>query len=121
MNLIDPDKRAKELHKLLKPITQRQVTIAVGNTLENISLVGTSEDSMRKSIRENLEDHELVATPNANHHAEEDIVETTEKLDLHLTEIGTSRPICIDCEDLLKSKNIELKTECSGKKSKKRQ
>ena len=121
MSKTNPDKRAKELHALLNPITQRQVTIAVGNTTENISLVGTSENQMRKVIKENLLDHEMVAKPDVDTHAEEDIITSAERLALNLTEIGASRAVCLDCEELLKEKGIDIKTELSGKKSKKRQ
>jgi hypothetical protein len=117
----DPNKRAKELHSFLEnKITKNKVTIAVGNTNANLSLVGTSEGFLRKEIRNNLLEHEIIATPNPERHAEEDIIARANELNLTLTEIGASRAICLDCEDLLKENGVEAKTEFSGKKSKKR-
>ena len=117
----NPDERAKELwNKLKHRFTRSVVTIAVGNTEENISLVGTSENRMRKEITNSLEEHEIIAEPNENTHAEEDVVAMAKLLKLKLQAMGASRPICIDCEDLLKKNDIEPKTELSGKKSKKR-
>lgn len=64
--------------------------------------------------------NEIVAKPNLDKHAEEDIIEEANKRNLKITEIGSSRPICFDCEALLKKLNISTKTKFSGKKSKKR-
>lgn len=45
--------------------------------------------------------------------------EATER-SLTLLEIGASRPICLDCEEMIKAKGIETLTEFSGKVSKNR-
>ncbi|PID89699.1 MAG: hypothetical protein CSB01_00635 [Bacteroidia bacterium] len=121
MSKKNPDKRAKELiNSMDDEFKKRKITIAVGNTKKNISLVGTSDKYMPKDILAAMTENEIVATPNDGKHAEEDIVIEAEKRDLTVTEIGASRPICLDCEKLLKAKNIKAKTEFSGKKSKKR-
>ncbi len=117
----DPDKRAKELHDLIKDERKkRHTTTAVANTQEDQTIVGTSDSYMRKEIKEALLEHETPADLIDGNHAEENVIDMAEKLKLNITEIGASRPICADCEELLKEKNIEAKTEFSGKKSKKR-
>lgn len=118
---IDTDKRAKELHSLLDKRSQNSSTTAVRNTQEQITLVGTSDKYIRKAIFEALQAHETTAESKLGNHAEENIIEMAEKMNLHLIEIGASRPICLDCEELLKEKGIEAKTNFSGKKSKNRQ
>ncbi len=117
----NPDKRAKELHsKIRDEFKRRKITIAVGNTNKEISLVGTSELYLQKDVLNAMNKNEIVAKPNLDKHAEEDIIEEANKRNLKITEIGSSRPICFDCEALLKKLNISTKTKFSGKKSKKR-
>jgi hypothetical protein len=115
----NPDKRAKELHSLLDKQGQNRSTTAVGNTEEEQTIiVGTSDQYMRKAIFNALLSHETPADSENGFHAEENVIAMAEKLNLHLTEIGASRPICSDCEELLKAKEIEAKTEFSGKNQK---
>ncbi len=117
----NPDERAKELHeKISDEFKKRMITIAVGNTDSELSLVGTSEKFMQHEVLDSMKVNEIVATPNFGTHAEEDIIEEATKLNLTVTEIGASRPICLDCQELLESKNIKSKTEFSGKQSTKR-
>ena len=117
----NPDKRAKELHNKIKDeFKRRKITIAVGNTNKKLSLVGTSERYLQKDVLNAMNKNEIVAKPNINQHAEEDIIDEANKRNLKITEIGASRPICFDCETLLKKLNIPTKTKFSGKKSKKR-
>lgn len=117
----NPEKRAKELHNEIKDeFKKRKITIAVGNTDNDFSLVGTSEKYMQNDVLKAMNDDEVIATPNYDKHAEEDIIYEAEKRDVKVTDIGASRPICLDCEDIIKENNITPHTEFSGKKSKKR-
>ncbi len=121
MNKENPDKRAKELHKEIKDeFKKRKITIAVGHTNSDLSLVGTSERYMNKDVINAMNENEVIAKPNYNKHAEEDIIEEAEIRELKVTDIGASRPICSDCEKLIKENSIIAHTEFSGKKSKKR-
>lgn len=117
----NPDKRAKELHDLLEyERTKRHTTTGVGNTESDTVIVGTSEDYMRQEIKEALNDNEITAKSRKGNHAEENVMDEADELDLTITEIGASRPICLDCENKIKEKGIDAKTEFSGKKSRKR-
>ena len=121
MSKKDPDERAKELINFIDDeFKKRKITIAVGNTDSDVSLVGTSDKYMQKDVLAAMTENEIVAKPNEGKHAEEDIVTEAEKRELRVTEVGASRPICLDCEELLKTQNIEARTEFNGKKSRKR-
>lgn len=116
---LNPDKRAKELHNKLKfQYTKRSTTTAVLNTKEGTTLVSSSEKLLRKEVLLELKAHEKEAKGKG--HAEEKLIAYSEILQLTPTEIGASRPICIDCEKLITEKQIEIKSDCSGKLSKKR-
>jgi len=117
----NPDKRAKELHNLLEnERTKRHTTTAVGNTEQDITIVGTSEDYMRPEIKVTLLEHEIPSKSRKGNHAEENVMDEAGERNLNITEIGASRPICLDCEIKIKEKGIETKTKFSGKKSRKR-
>ncbi len=117
----NPDDRAKELHNMISDERKRKhTTTAVGNTTEQISIVGTNEEYMRMEIRRALLSHEIIAKSQPGNHAEENVILEAEARDLNLIEIGASRPICLDCENLLLEKNIEAFTDFSGKPSKNR-
>mgnify|MGYP006290968907 CR=1 FL=1 len=117
----NPGKRAKELHNEIKDeFKKRKITVAVGNTNSDFSLVGTSEKYMQEDVLNAMNEDEIVAKPNYDKHAEEDIIQEAEKRKVKVTNIGASRPICIDCEKLIKENNITSHTTFSGKKSKKR-
>ena len=49
-------------------------------------------------------------------HAEESLIKSGKGI----TEIEASRPVCLDCEDLINEKGVKSKTPRSGKKSRKR-
>lgn len=117
----NPDERAKELHDLLEyERTKKHTTTAVGNTDEDITIVGTSEDYLRAEIKEALLEHEIPAKSRKGNHAEENVMGEADERNLKITEIGASRPICLDCENKIKEEEIEAKTEFSGKQSRKR-
>jgi hypothetical protein len=67
-----------------------------------------------------LLEHEIIARSRTGNHAEENVMDEATERNLTLVEIGVSRPICLDCEELIKDKGIETKTEFSGKISKNR-
>lgn len=49
-------------------------------------------------------------------HAEESLI----KSEKGITEIEASRPVCLDCKDLMNEKGVKSKTPRSSKKSRKR-
>lgn len=117
----NPHERANELHNLIADERKRRhTTTAVGNTAEEISIVGTNEEYMRIEIRKSLFEHEIVAKSRTGNHAEENVMDEAAERNLTLLEIGASRPICLDCEDKIKAFGIETQTEFSGKVSKNR-
>jgi len=117
----NPDERAKELHDLIEDERKkRHTTTAVGNTEEDITIIGTNEEYLRFEIRKGLHEHEIIAKSRAGNHAEENVVDEAENRNLTLVEIGASRPICLDCEEKIKAKGIDARTEFSGKTSKNR-
>ncbi|TAD97758.1 MAG: hypothetical protein EAZ97_11960 [Bacteroidetes bacterium] len=119
---IDPDKRAKELHSLISPpMAQNFVTIAVLTTENETVIIGTNERKLRKKQVEALLENEIEAQIKEDKHAEEKVIQKALEMGLKGKEIGASRPICLDCEDLIKEESILPKTELKGKKSKKRQ
>lgn len=121
MSIIDPDKRAKELHSLITPpMAQNFVTIAVLTTENETVIIGTNERKLRKKQAEALLENEIEAQIKEDKHAEEKVIQKATELGLKGKEIGTSRPICLDCENLIKQEGIVPKTELKGKKSKKR-
>ncbi len=71
--------------------------------------LGTSDRCLRKEIRDELDKH-----------AEQNIFAEAKKFNLTITEIGASRPICIDCEEEIKEKGIFSWSSFSKKKSKNR-
>jgi hypothetical protein len=122
MPTTDPDKRAKELHNLIeKSFARNRVTIAVLTTDSPTVIVGTSERELRDDQREALLENEVEAESEKGKHTEENAISKLRELNLKGVEIGASRPICSDCEELIKKEGIEPKTELKGKKSKNRQ
>ena len=83
----NPDKRAKELHDLLEyERTKRHTTTAVGNTEHNTVIVGTSENYIRSEIKEALLDNEIPAKSRHGNHAEENVMDEADELDLQIVE-----------------------------------
>ncbi len=116
-----PAERAKEIHNQIQnPIARNLSTIAVMNTEENSVIVGTSEKRLRAEQREVLTENEIEAKSISGDHAEQNVINEAKERNLKGTEIGVSRPICLECEELIKQEGIETKTEFSGKKSKNR-
>jgi hypothetical protein len=121
MQLKNPHDRANELHELITDARkQRNTTTAVGNTAEEVAIVGTNEEYMRLEIRKALFENEILAKSRTGNHAEENVIEEANLRNLTLIEIGASRPICLDCETILNEKEIKTQTAFSGKVSKNR-
>lgn len=114
---ITPDKpRAGELHDLIEDERKRRhTTTAVGDTAEDITI-----EYLRTEVRKALLPHEIIAKSKPGNHAEENIIEEAIEQNLSIIEIGASRPICLDCEELLKQMGIHTQTGFPGKKSKNR-
>lgn len=117
----NPTERSEELHNLIEDERKRRhTTTAVGDTNSAISIIGTNEEYLRAEIRRALLPHEIIAKSKPGNHAEENILEEAAEKNLTITEIGASRPICLDCEELLREQGITTQTTFSGKKSKNR-
>lgn len=112
----DIDKRVNELHKKLGKTTQDKTTTSVGLTEEKIGIVGSSEGKLRKTVKKALYDFEIEAKGNPGKHAEEYVIDEAEKRELKLTDISASRPICIECQELIEEKEVNTNTLFSGKK-----
>ena len=117
----NPTERAIELHNLIEDDRKRRnTTTAVGNTNSTLTIIGTNDEYMRLEIKKALLDHEIVAKSTPGKHAEENIIAEATSKDLKILEIGASRPICLDCEELINELGLETTTGFSGKKSKNR-
>lgn len=113
--MADPEKRANELHKKIKfKFTRDKNTTAVLNTDTDAIIVGSNEVRLRKEQREALYDNEIEATGQG--HAEVTVINKAEELELNGTEIGVSRPICENCEKLIKENGIDNKTKFKSQK-----
>ncbi len=108
----------KEIHGTLPAATQRRVTTAVGLTEDGSTIIGSSEETLRRAQKALLSPGEIAAEGLG--HAEETVINTAKGLNKKVAEMGARRPICSDCEELMKSKNIEIKSPTSGKKSRTR-
>ena len=121
MQTKNPHDRAKELHDLISDERKkRHTTTAVGNTIDDITIVGTNEEYLRLEIRRALYEHEIIARSRAGNHAEENVMDEAEERNLTLLSIGASRPICLECEEKIKVRGIETDTDFSGKISRNR-
>ena len=113
--MADPEKRAKELHEKIKfKFTRDKNTTAVLNTDTNAVIVGSNEVRLRKEQREAMYNNEIEATGQG--HAEVTVINKAEELELTGTEIGVSRPICKNCEELIKEKGVDNKTKFKSQK-----
>lgn len=114
------DKRAKELQSKIKnKISRNMTTIAVGLTNAE-TIVGTNDVRLNKNVKAELNVNEIIAKSYKNNHAEENVILEADSRNLTINEIGASRNICIDCQELITKRNILTDTPFSGKKSKKR-
>ena len=121
MHTKNPHDRARELHDLITDERKkRHTTTAVGNTMEDIFIVGTNEEYLRLEVRKALFEDEIIARSRAGNHAEENVMDEAEARNLTLSAIGASRPICLDCEEKIKTMGIDTETEFSGKISRNR-
>ncbi len=121
MENINPNDRAKEIHDVItNKIAHNMSTIAVLTTNSEVVIVGTSESKLRNEQRKILKENELEAESITGNHAEENAIAEAKKQHLTGIEIGVSREICIDCQELIEKEEIISHTAFSGKKSTKR-
>ena len=117
----NPEERAKELHEKIKDQRKRRsTTTSVGKTKTVLSIIGTSDRYLRKEIRDELKKNEIKAKSIFGNHAEQNIFAEAREQNLTIIEIGSSRPICFDCEKEIKKMGIFSWSPFSGKKSKNR-
>jgi len=122
MKFENQHERAKYLHSKIKnTFAKNQTTIAIGITEDDESIIGTSDNRLRKDVVNELNDDDIIATAHDYNHAEEDIIDEADNLQKKLKSIDASRPICSDCETKIKERNISTSTPFSGKQSRKRQ
>lgn len=113
--------RAKYLkNKIKNTIARNRTTIAIGITEDDDSIIGTSDNRMKKEVLNELDEKDIIATPHDYNHAEEDIIDEADSMKKKLKTIDASRDICIDCEEKMKERGIGTNTPFSGKKSRNR-
>ena len=119
-NLSALDKMSIEASQVLPERTRSAVTIAVGKGESGQLYVSTSEKTTRPAIRDWASDNNVInvnsRTPDM--HAEESLRNFAPE---KMSEIGSSKPICLDCETGMRKNDIDFNEEnTSGKKSKTR-
>ena len=119
-NLSALDKMSIEASQVLPERTRSAVTVAVGRGESGQLYVSTSEKTTRPAIRDWASDNNVInvnsRTPDM--HAEESLRNFAPE---KMSEIGSSKPICLDCETGMRKNDIDFNEEnTSGKKSKTR-
>lgn len=119
-NLSALDKMSIEASQVLPERTRSAVTVAVGRGESGQLYVSTSENTTRPAIRDWASDNNVInvnsRTPDM--HAEESLRNFAPE---KMSEIGSSKPICLDCETGMRKNDIDFNEEnTSGKKSKTR-
>ncbi|WP_369021505.1 RHS repeat-associated core domain-containing protein, partial [Weeksella sp. HMSC059D05] len=115
------DEIAIQAAKVLPERTRSAVTVAVGRGKSGKLYVSTSEKTTRPAIRDWANNNNIinVNSRTENMHAEESLRNFAPE---EMSEIGSSKPICIDCENGMRKNNIDFNEEnTSGKKSKNRE
>ena len=119
-NLSALDKMSIEASQVLPERTRSAVTVAVGRGESGQLYVSTSEKTTRPAIRDWASDNNVInvnsRTPDM--HAEESLRNFAPE---KMSEIGSSKPICLDCETGMRKNDTDFNEEnTSGKKSKTR-
>ena len=127
-NAIDTKKRADELHDALKStdlpekVTNNTV-IGVAKTKDGGVHVSTNS-SMMGRVKDKLELKEgesFVGSRSNTAHAEENLIHGLEDdLGKKINQLDASSPMCKNCADLTKSRNINTNTPTTGKPSRNR-
>ncbi len=110
--------RAKEIHSAVPTDTQGRTTIAVADATDvngnKVRIVGSSESSgLRKQQKALLQPGEVAATGLG--HAEVTVVNFAKNNGLSISEIGASRPVCVNCYVFLHENNVIPVTPISKK------
>jgi len=104
---------ALELHGLLDKTAQEKRTIAVGTYSDGTRGTASSTYYMTKEQQNYAKEHGLKYVKGSGH-AEEKLIKDGVK------DVEVNRPICSDCEKLIKDCGLSTETLFSGKKSKNR-
>ncbi|MDJ4475795.1 hypothetical protein LD950_24245, partial [Salmonella enterica] len=105
-----------EAHSLLDPVAQRFKTTAIGINAEGGYYISSSDKNVPRVQREWAESKGIEVVKGTGH-AEETIMNN--KPDVK--HIDASRPVCLDCEQMMKTHGVETDTQSSGKRSRGRQ
>ncbi len=96
---INLSERAKEIHSVLDPRTQRMNTTAVASATtqegDNVILVGSNERRLRTAQRQILKQSETAVEGEG--HAEATILNHASANNMQVTAVAASRPICSNC------------------------
>ena len=109
-------KLVMEAHLQLDQTAQRFKTTAIGRSTSGKLFISSSDNIVPKVQRTWAESKGITVINMKDAHAEESLIKSGKGI----TEIEASRPVCLDCEDLMNEKGVKSKTPRSGKKSRKR-
>ena len=105
-----------EAHTQLDQTAQRFKTTAIGRSTSGKLFISSSDNIVPKVQRTWAESKGITVINMKDAHAEESLIKSGKGI----TEIEASRPVCLDCEDLMNEKGVKSETPRSGKKSRKR-
>jgi RHS repeat-associated protein len=100
--------RAREIHSVLSPRTQRGVTTAVTETREGVRIVTSSEGRLRPAQRAALQAGEVAGVGRRGVHAEINGLDAANGARLTPTGVAPSRPACAECALMLEKLGIPL-------------
>jgi RHS repeat-associated protein len=100
--------RAKEIQNALGTYTQTKVTTAVATTREGVSVVSSSEGSLRPGQRAMLQSGEIEGVGQAGVHAEINAVNAARSAGLTPTSVAPSRPSCSACQKAMSEQGISI-------------
>ena len=104
-----------DAHSQLDVGSQSRKTTAIGVDSDGNYHIASNNDTVPRSQRVWAENNG-VNVVNGVGHAEETIMNNVSNIE----HIDASRPVCIDCENMMKSKGVTTDTSMSGKKSRNR-
>ena len=119
-NLSALDQLAVDASNTLPDRTRSAVTVAVGRGESGQLYVSTSEKTTRPAVRDWATDNNAtnVNSRTPNMHAEESLRNFAPE---KMTEVGSSKPICLDCETGMRKNDIDFnESNTSGKQSRNR-
>ena len=119
-SLSDLDQLAVDAANTLPDRTRGAVTVAVGRGESGQLYVSTSEKTTRPAVRDWAADNNAtnVNSKTPNMHAEESLRNFAPE---KMSKVGSSKPICLDCETGMRKNNIDFnESNTSGKQSRNR-